>query len=186
MSISFSFGRPSLTCMRAIACVFLSVSLTPWILATDNGRASQEDDIREVIFRNLLTKTPYTMRGKVFEGYLALGFRKRTGSLDESDMLNGLPIDPSDVFMRRFRDLATVHKASSCRVAVKGGGVRDKQTDEPGLLLVVTDILWVSDTEAKVEAEYFRAPLAAEGFTYVVKRESDGWKITDSARVWIS
>ena len=47
--------------------------------------------------------------------------------------------------MLRFLDLSTVHKASSCREA-GSGGVRDKQTGKLGLLLVITKILWVSDT----------------------------------------
>jgi hypothetical protein len=173
--------------MKTIVCWFLAISITPWVPAKDDGRASQEDDIRETVFRNLLTKNPFTLRGEVFEDYLALGFRKRTENVDQSDLFNGLLIDPSDAFMRRFLDLkTTVHKASSCRERSKGGGVRDKQTGRPGLLLVLTKIMWVSNTEAEVEAEYHRGPLAAEGFTYWVKRENDGWRVAGSVRRWIS
>jgi len=171
--------------MKAIVCLLFLVSVTPWILATDDGRASQEDDIREAVFRHLLTQNPYTLRGDIFENYLALGFRKRTENVDQSDLLSGLLIDPSDAFMGRFLGMETVHKASSCREGSKGG-VRDKQTGKLGLLLVVTKIMWVSDTEAKAEAEYHRAPLAAEGFTYVVKRERDRWSVAGSIRRWIS
>lgn len=90
--------------MKTIVCWFLAISITPWVPAKDDGRASQENDIRETVFRNLLTKNPFTLRGEVFEDYLALGFRKRTENVDQSDLFNGLLIDPSDAFMRRFLD----------------------------------------------------------------------------------
>jgi hypothetical protein len=45
------------------------------------------------------TQNPYTLRGDTFENYLALGFRKRTEKVDQSDLLVGLLIDPLDAFM---------------------------------------------------------------------------------------
>jgi len=185
MNGSVRFARPCLLRMKAIAHLFLLVSVTPWILATDNGHANQEDDIREAVFRHLMTKNPYTLRGESSEYCLAVGFRKRTENADPSNFLSGLFIDPSDKFMGRFLRETTAHKGSSCRQGLEGG-VRVKRTDKPALLLSVTKITWVSDTEVKVEADYTRAPLASEGFVYVVKRESGGWRVVDSMQRWIS
>lgn len=158
----------------------------PVLAAADNGHLSQEDEVREVVFRHLLDNNEYSTRGESFGCYcLALGYRERKKTVDPSDLFKDILIDPSHAFMKRFADHKTVYKASVCREKVLDE-VRDRRTGKPGLLLFVTDIAWISETEVKVTAEYHMANLASAGFTYIVKLQNGAWNVTDRHMDWIS
>ena len=187
MSIQANHRFPA-SCHGNIVHLVLVLALTPCALAANTGRLDQEDDIREVVLRHLLSNNEYAARGERFDGYyLSFGLRERPKkTVDPLDVFRERLTDPSDAFMKRFVDhKATVHKASFCRVGAMGG-VLDRRTGKPGLLLSVTTITWLSDTEAKVSADYYRANLASAGFTYWVKKEGRKWKVAEQKMDWIS
>ena len=94
--------------------------------------------------------------------------------------------DPTDEFMKRFADhKPPVRKDSACR-ADGDKGVRDKKTDERGLIFWITTIEWKSDTEVGVKGGYYEGRLSSSANTYTVKKENGKWKVTNNKLDWIS
>ena len=145
---------------------FLSVGM-----GADNARQSQEDDIREAVFRWQFDHNVSGQQKKAKVYSLAVGEKYS---------------DPSDQFMKRFADnQPPVRKRSECN-ADAGKGVLDKKTGEQGLLFHVTSIKWKSDAQVEVEGGYYEAGLSASGNIYTLKNERGNWKVTNDKLVEIS
>jgi hypothetical protein len=146
--------------------VFLSVGM-----GADNARQSQEDDIREAVFRWQFDHNVSGQQKKAKVYFLAVGEKYS---------------DPSDQFIKRFADnKPPVRKRSEC-TADAGKGVLDKKTGEQGLLFHVTSIKWKSDAQVEVEGGYYEAGLSASGNIYTLKNERGKWKVTNDKLVEIS
>ncbi len=146
----------------------------PVLAAADNGHLSQEDEVREVVFRHLLDNNEYSTRG---ESSVATVLRPATAStktVDPLDLFKELQIIGIVLALMKNSDTKSVSIPSVCRPKVLYE-VRDRRTGKPGLLLFVTDIAWISETEVKVTAEYHMANLASAGFTYILKLQNGAW-----------
>jgi len=107
--------------------------------------------------------------------------------------------DPDDAFMERFaghqplvkpvsetRLAGTAQPGSTLAAAPFPGQVIDRRTGQPGLILRVSRLTWLSESEARVEASTFAHSLAARGHLYHVAREGDRWAIREVVLDWIA
>jgi len=148
--------------------VFASVGLS-----ADDARKSQEDDIRESVFRWQFEHNASEQQENARVYFLEIG--KKEG-------------DPSDEFIKRFAgNKLPVRKRSECSVNMgRSVGVLDKKTGEKGLILSVRSIEWKSDTEVDVKGGYYEHGLSASGNTYTLKKVNGKWKVTNDKMNWIS
>jgi hypothetical protein len=157
--------------MKNIASLFLLFVFASAGVAADKARQSQEDDIREAVFRWQFDHNVSGQQKKAKVYFLAVG--EKYG-------------DPSDEFIKRFADnKPPVRKRSECS-ADAGKGVLDKKTGEQGLIFHVTSIKWISDTEVEAEGGYYEAGLSASGNIYTLKKEKGKWQVTKDKLVEIS
>ena len=134
-----------------------------------------EAAVTEAVFRHLLRP-----RSDELVYFLSVGARE-----DQ---------DPDDAFMRRFAGHQPPVKAASAAMLAAAanpwqrmpGQVIDRETGQPGLIVRVTGISWLSDTEARVEASTFAHGLAARGSLYHVVREGERWVVKEVVLDWIA
>jgi hypothetical protein len=144
--------------------------------ATDAARLSQEDNIREAVFRYQFDHNASGQQKRATVYCLSVG-EKHVGEKHT---------DPFDEFMKRFADhKPPVRKRSECDVDPLNG-VIDKRTGKPGLVFRVTSITWISDTEVEVAGGYYEAGLSSSGNTYTVTRQHGKWKVSNDKMEWIS
>ena len=157
--------------MKNIVSLLLLSFLASSGMAAEEARQSQEDDIREAVFRWQFDHNVSGLQKKAQVYFLAVG--EKGG-------------DPSDEFIKRFAgNKPPVRKRSECS-ADAGKGVLDKKTGEQGLVFNVTTIKWNSDTEVEVEGGYYEAGLSASGNLYTVTKEKGKWNVTKDKLVEIS
>ena len=107
--------------------------------------------------------------------------------------------DPDDAFMERFAghqppvkpvSQAILAGATQSGLALSPapfpGQVIDRGTGRPGLILRVSRLTWLSESEARVEASTFAHGLAARGQLYHVAREGDRWVVGEGVLDWIA
>ena len=107
--------------------------------------------------------------------------------------------DPDDAFMERFSGhqppVKPVSEATLSGAAQPGsalaaapfpGQVIDRRTGQPGLILRVSRLTWLSESEARVEASTFAHGLAARGLLYHVAREGGRWVVGEGVLDWIA
>jgi hypothetical protein len=149
---------------RTVWCVLFLFCLAFVSLAADTSRLSQEDDIREAVFRHQFEHNASGQQKSAHDYFLAIGEKNA---------------DPSDEFMKRFaHNKPPVRKASACR-GDSSGWIVNKRTGKHGLLFRVASITWISDTEVKVWGGYDEANLSSSGNTYTVNKENGQWKVTN-------
>jgi hypothetical protein len=149
----------------------LLLGFTSLGFAAENLRQSQEDDIREAVFRYQFEHNASGQQktAKVF----FIGVEGNAG-------------DPSDMLLKRFADNKPPVRKASASHFVKGKGIVDKQTGELGLAFSVTSIKWISDTEVQANGGYYEAEESSSGNTYTLQKENGKWKVTKSKMNWIS
>lgn len=158
--------------MKTICMVLACV--TGWLvsisLAADAPRLSQEEDIREAVFRYQFDHNASALQKSAAAYCLSLG-QKDT--------------DPPDEFMKRFSGFKpTVVKASMCRPLYGFGA--SKHILKSRLFFRVSSITWISATEVKVDGGYYEGNLSASGNTYTVKMENGKWAVSNDEMHWIS
>ena len=107
--------------------------------------------------------------------------------------------DPDDAFMERFAGhrppIKPVSEATLAGAAQSGlalppapfpGQVIDRRTGQPGLILRVSRLTWLSESEVRVEASTFAHGLAARGNLCRVAREGDRWAVREVVLDWIA
>lgn len=152
-----------------LAVIAILVLSGYWIASGQGGKphgskVQQADDIRETILRYQLHDS--------HKGICFLSFGKKQ--------------EPSDAFLKRFKDMGgRIRKASQAKSDPRYGVV-DKQTGERGVILYAGDIEWISPTKARVEGGYYANGLAAAGYKYTVVYRNGHWKVTRSEMLWIS
>lgn len=140
-----------------LACISLVLLTSIRDSAEDASRESQEDDIREAVLLHQFEHNASGQQQKAHGYYIAIGDKHA---------------DPSDAFIRRFaHHKPPVRKASACRVS-STGEIVSKWTGRPGLLFVVGEITWISDSEVKVYGGYDEANLSSSRNTYTVKKQN--------------
>ena len=159
---------------RIILALALALALSA--LAAEGPRESEADNLREVAFKTLIYEAAAAQQGyRVY--FLSLG---NTWTNDRP-----FAIDPSDGFMKRFEGRTPpVRKVSQSR-SVKGE-VRDKISDQRGVIFTVTDLKWISDTEVEAKCSVFKAGLNAYTDKYTLTKKNNQWKVTDKKSLSIS
>lgn len=145
-----------------LAILVLSLSV---LLACDTNeavRAAHEDDIREAVFRHQILQNSNASVYCLTLDYLAEGHHAAS-------------------FMKRFEaHVPPVNLPSECALdKEKGYRVVQKDTATEGVMLQLSSIKWTKTSEVEVEGGYYRAPLSAEGYTYIVKREGSKWVVKE-------
>lgn len=130
--------------------------------------SSEINDIREAVFRYQFRNNASAQQQKANAYFL---------SLEEG-------IDPSNRFMKRFKDhQPPVKKASQA----KGEwGVIDKETGLEGLRFRIESIKQISPNRVKVDGGYYEGNMSASGNTYTVRRIKNKWIVTQDKMRWIS
>lgn len=130
--------------------------------AADTDRKSQEDDIREAVFRYLFDHNLSGQQSRAHAYCLAI-------------MVGDKKIDPSDRFMERFaHNKPPVRKASACHwteIQV------ENRKGRPALIFFESEIDWVSDVEVTVSAGYEEANVSSSTCPYVFRKENGAWKV---------
>ena len=127
-------------------------------LRSSAGRAIQEDDIRESVFR-------YRMDHPHREGPFFL-------SIDGKD--------PSDTFMARFASAdQKVKKASQSyfKSTLPRTGLRDRSTDEHGVWFSVGAISWLSLDRVEASGGMYCGSLCADEGIYRLRKKDGHWVV---------
>jgi len=87
--------------------------------------------------------------------------------------------DPSDAFLRRFRDIPrAIKKVSDSRINKPGmNEVFDQATGRRGVIFRVGDIRWLSTDSADADGGYFCDGLCGIWETLTLKRENGKWVV---------
>jgi hypothetical protein len=129
--------------------------------------SSNDNDIREAVFRYLMNKYPAA------DAYcLSTGIAGRGGY-----------IDPDPELLARFRGKPIVKKASECI----GNSTGPFLIEPRSVLLTVEKITSLSQTSATVEVQYFRNLQDSGGGSSKVSRQENGqWVVIDFKSLHIS
>jgi len=134
-------------------------------------RLSQENDIREAVFRYQFHHNSSIQGQRAAVYCLSVGEKNA---------------DPPDAFMKKFAGFKPpVRKVSECSID-NYRGVVEKRTGRHGLVFRVRSIKWISGTEVEVDGGYFEDGLSASGDTYTVQRLQRGWKVSKLKINWLS
>jgi hypothetical protein len=151
-----------------VLLVFTSACSSPLSKA---DRLSQEDDIREAIFRHQFTHNASGQQKHARFYCLSVG---------ENDN------DPTDELLKRFADhKPPVLKRSDCHVH-PFTGVSNNRTGTRSLIFRVSGITWISDKKVKAEGGYYEDGLSSSGNIYTVTKQHRKWMVSDDQMKWIS
>jgi hypothetical protein len=138
--------------------------------STSLGWASDEDDIREAVFRYQFTNNRAGANPFANIFYLSVEDGR----------------DPTDEFMARFQNPAhRVKKVSQCTASVSDG-VKDRKTEKPGVILRVENIIWISEDEVSVDGGHYVDGLNRADNVHQVVREDGKWIVKDEQNLCIS
>lgn len=148
-----------------VAPLVLVLTIAYPCLATDADRLSQEDDIREAVFRFQFDHNASGQQKTAHAYCLAI----LTGEKDS---------DPSSEFMKRFaHHKPPIRKASACHwTSIQ---VVENRFGRAALIFRVSKIIWISDTEVTVEGGYEEGNMSSSGNTYTVKKQNEKWGVTN-------
>jgi len=134
--------------------------------------ASDEDDLREAVFRHLFDHN--------------LSGRQKTAQVFCLQIENRG--DPSAELLKRFVDQKpSVKPLSRCTVkkGAEGGEVLD-DTGARGLIFRVDSIRRTGHDTAEIEGGYFETGLSASGNVYELVKENNRWVVKKDTMKWIS
>jgi hypothetical protein len=168
MRAEWMLGAPKISLLLflfALGCATVSKSPTPLAKAGDSD--PDADDIREALFRYMISRCNTSYYKVCFVSI------DRRAPGDTAKLRPG-DTDPSDQFLRRFTHTPIpVRKDSDCTASSRG--VFDKKSGARGLIFNVGKITRHSPTLAEIEGGYYAAGLSASGNTYTVeKRTANG------------
>jgi hypothetical protein len=134
-------------------------------LAVDIDHASQEDDIREAVFRHQFDHN-------------ASGLQKRAHAYCLLIRVGEKNSDPSDQFMKRFAGhKPPIRKASGCHwTSIQ---VIENRSGRSALIFFVSNVSWISDTEVTVEGGYEEGNVSSSGNTYTLRKQNGKWGVTN-------
>jgi hypothetical protein len=149
--------------IRRLAILTLTVLVfLPASMASD-ATASQQDDIREAVFRYQFDHNQSGLQGNAHAYCLA-------ATIGEKE------VDPSDQFIKRFaHHKPPVRKASACHWAKVR--VVENRWGKPALIFFVSKINWTSDEEATVNGGYREGNMSSSVCSYAVKKENGKWTV---------
>ena len=148
--------------MKAVV-LLLVLFLTPVYAAyaEENPRKGQAANIVEAIFRYQI--------GKHESEFYFLELIDKAGE----------SVDPPSGFMRRFSDVkASMQKRTDVKFVRPLNVATDAASGKPGLVLTVSKLKWISDTEVEANGFVFAHGLNAEGYSYTLEKRTGKWIVT--------
>jgi hypothetical protein len=142
--------------------------------ATAQSRSAQEEEIREVVFRYLMSPTHFGSHNthKVF--FLSLKEDK----------------DPSKALMKRFaghkppvKKVSQSHwnpkpiQGMDASMAAALYGTRDKATGQPGKIYYINEIKWLGNSKVEVSGGYYSGMRSGASATYTVILRAKRWVV---------
>src|SRR5271170_1845824 len=150
--------------VRLAPLLFLLMFARPGC-ASDSDHLSQEDDIREAVFRHQFDHN-------------ASGQQKSAHAYCLAIFWNDKASDPSKQFMKRFaHHQPPVRGGSACHWAPVG--VVENRTGRSALIFSVSKINWLSDTEVTVGGGYEEGNVSSSGNTYTGKKQNGKWTVAN-------
>lgn len=142
------------------------------VTAGNTAMAAEQDLIREVVFRKVLSHWVVGEPTRPRRFYLAVDDVK----------------DPSKDLLDRLGDLKVpLHKVSECYISAREGDiVKDKKTGKQGDKFSVSKLTWVSDTEVTAVAGSYSGNMGSDSCRYTLRKENGIWAIVGSAECQIS
>jgi hypothetical protein len=151
---------------RATIFVILVLALHAPSFATDPVRSSQEDDIREAVFRYLFDHNGSGQQHNAHAYCLAI-------------VITGEEIDPSAQLIKRFaHHKPPIRKASACHSTEIQ--VVENRWEKPALIFSVSEIEWISDTEVAITGGYEEANNSSSFCGYTVSKQKGQWTVAAS------
>lgn len=147
-------------------------------------RTAQEQDIREAVIRyqigqwsrrdpkNKSVDKDYAKQKDADRSNLAVCFISINGR------------DPSDEFLKRFRDLPMAVKKFSR--ANEHFVISDGKTHEEGIILAISEIRWQSDSLVQVDGRFRTCSSCSWSQTYTIRLENGKWVVASSKLIGTS
>jgi hypothetical protein len=169
---------------RVLLALFLLGTLAVVAAAEPPSRKAAEDDIREVVLRYLLNygirHTDNPPQQPPSPGTPPPTERRRYKVLFVSVEQK----DPSEKFLRRFRDLSVPLKRGSLaqdpgpRATYRTpSGWKDRETGALGLRYSLGRILWRGEDKAEIPASWNSGTKSGMVATFVVERKEKRWRV---------
>ena len=172
--------------MRVLTMLSLLVALSSALSAQSIGnaatRSAQEEDIREAVIRYQIGQS-----SRKDPKYVDPDYAKQKGAVHSSLTVCFISIngrDPSDEFLKRFRDVPMAVKKFSR--AKEHFVIFDRKTHEEGIILDISGIRWQSDSLVQVDSKLRTCSSCSWGRTYTVRFENGKWVVASSKLTWMS
>jgi hypothetical protein len=133
------------------------------------------DDVREATFRYQFRTNASGLQQRARVFFLAL-----------RDTKSRQRFDPTEDFLRRFKDHHPRVGPVSAARSSSTDGVIDKTTGERGLIFIVGEIHWLAADRVDVKGGYFEAGESSSGNTYHLRKKDGKWEVESDTMHWIS
>jgi hypothetical protein len=171
-----------------VVILLLNATWYPRHVTAQQSKSAQEEDIREAVLR-------FQMENWIRESDKDEATAKDQSEKEIAHALNFEVFfvstgkkDPSDEFVKRFKDVPrTVKKASSAEISKEVRmPVVDKETQKRGIIFSVDSIRWLEKSHVKVEGGYHCDGLCGAGYTFDVRFEKEKWVVRKERLNWVS
>ncbi|SRR6266568_319216 len=145
------------------------------------GRPGHDDDIREVVFRELFPHD-FSGHGRNAAVYF---IEVDSGKLPGAELCCW---DPSDDLLGRFRSHTPPVKPVSAGLPLRMANdtLSDPERGQAAVLFSTRSLCWVSDSEVEVEAESWIDALGSRDYRYTVVFKSGKWVVTSEELTGVS
>ena len=137
-----------------------------------NKKTAAEEDIREAVIRtqihewDKIIESPEVKTGKANQEIFFISINHK---------------DPTDEFVRRFKDIPRiVKKLSSSKIVGRSLAVVDRATGQPGRILSADRIHWLSNESVTVEGGYHCGGVCGGQITFTLQKQNNKWVVISS------
>ena len=142
----------------------------------------QDDDIREVVLRNLIGSFLEERGRRRYLRSIHVIFVGVDGGPDPWSEFFGW--DPSTAFLSRFRDIDFPVKALSA--SRLGDEARDRNSGEAGVVFSAGAICWVGPGRVEVKAGRWFDMMGGAGYSYTLRQRAGKWVLDSRELEWVS
>lgn len=168
-----------------VLLLFVTAAQSQSPASTNDARAKEAEDIREVVFRHLL-------RGHEGTDEVYLYVEGKDPSKQLLDRFKGHrpPVKPAsegDLYVPIIRKDPKTGEISRAEAVKPDDDLqRSRKTGKLATSFSVGKILWHSEVSAEVKARHYRGPLWGGGYTATLRKRNGRWGVEKIEMVWIS